>query len=453
MESSNRIRTLFVSVSKQPLHSRYEALKQSRLIVLVLLLLLVLPRTRPIYAQADEGAVVQAILFYSPTCPHCHQVLREVLQPLAEQYGDQLQIMAIDTTQEAGGYLYQRAVIAFEVPDEVWVVPMLFVGEGFLVGADQIEEQFPTTIEEGLEAGGIGWPDIPELTDIVPDLPPSAGPDDAGVETAIQTPSPAAEPVATDPPAPLAPTVTAEPTAAGSDASAPEAGSSESAPPAQPQPTPTGQGEPIALSLEGLDLDEESFSEQEPPPDPVGFALGWTVLIILVFILLYGSIELIRARAVWLEGSPRLQFSQYRKRLLQLLLVIGLLVSIYLSYVEVTQIKAACGPVGQCNLVQSSPYAQIMGVPVALLGTLFYLTLGSFLFLAPRLEGQPRRLLSWALLALTLFGVLFSIYLTSLELLVIHAVCAYCLTSALVTVALFFLVTQLLTNRQTRFAQ
>jgi hypothetical protein len=43
---------------------------------------------------------------------------------LAEQYGEQLQIMAIDTTLEAGQYLYQRAVGRFQVPEERWVVPL-----------------------------------------------------------------------------------------------------------------------------------------------------------------------------------------------------------------------------------------------------------------------------------------------------------------------------------------
>ena len=49
-------------------------------------------------------AVVRAVLFFSPTCPHCHTVMTEDLPPLAALYGEQLQILGHDrVTVGTGG--------------------------------------------------------------------------------------------------------------------------------------------------------------------------------------------------------------------------------------------------------------------------------------------------------------------------------------------------------------
>ena len=52
-------------------------------------------------AQAQQP-VVRAVLFYSPTCGHCHYVITEVLPPLGERYGDQLQLVGVDITSQNG---------------------------------------------------------------------------------------------------------------------------------------------------------------------------------------------------------------------------------------------------------------------------------------------------------------------------------------------------------------
>ncbi|HJS29984.1 MAG TPA: hypothetical protein VJ768_10205, partial [Anaerolineales bacterium] len=44
-------------------------------------------------AASAQAPVVNAVLFYSPTCPHCHEVMTEDLPPLKEQYGEQLAIL------------------------------------------------------------------------------------------------------------------------------------------------------------------------------------------------------------------------------------------------------------------------------------------------------------------------------------------------------------------------
>ena len=118
----------------------------------------------------------------------------------------------------------------------------------------------------------------------------------------------------------------------------------------------------------------------------------------------------------------------------------GLGVAAYLAYVEISRVEAICGPVGQCNIVQSSAYAHILGVPVALLGIVSYVAI-LVLWLAQKYLAD--RLGTWptlGLMVVTIFGTLFSIYLTLLELFVIHAVCVWCLSSAVITLILMLMV-------------
>jgi len=123
-----------------------------------------------------------------------------------------------------------------------------------------------------------------------------------------------------------------------------------------------------------------------------------------------------------------------------ILALAGLGVAVYLAYVETQAVPAVCGPVGDCNAVQSSPYARLFGVlPIGVLGAAGYLAiLAAWLWRRWRSD----RLATYAPLAvfgMTLFGVLFSVYLTYLELFVIRAVCAWCLTSAVIMMLLMLL--------------
>ena len=122
-------------------------------------------------AAAAQLPVVQAILFYSPTCPHCHVVMQEDLPPLLEQFGPQLEIISVDVTTNRGQQFYQQAVARFQIPENRLGVPALIVGDTLLVGSLEIPEQFPAIIEQGLESGGIPWPDIPEIETSIQDFP------------------------------------------------------------------------------------------------------------------------------------------------------------------------------------------------------------------------------------------------------------------------------------------
>jgi uncharacterized membrane protein len=106
-------------------------------------------------------------------------------------------------------------------------------------------------------------------------------------------------------------------------------------------------------------------------------------------------------------------------------------VAIYLTYVETQEVLALCGPVGDCNAVQNSPYAYLFGVlPVGLLGMIGYVMIMAAWLIGRRSHAAVARYANLAVFGMAVFGVLFSIYLTYLELWVILAVCLWCLSSA-----------------------
>jgi uncharacterized membrane protein/thiol-disulfide isomerase/thioredoxin len=117
--------------------------------------------------QAADAPVVRAVLFYSPDCSHCHEVMEKLLPPIKEKYGDKLDIAGVDVTKQAGQALYQSMANTFQLPDDRLGVPTLVVGDQVLVGEAEIPEQLPGLVEKGLAAGGIAWPAIPGLAEIL----------------------------------------------------------------------------------------------------------------------------------------------------------------------------------------------------------------------------------------------------------------------------------------------
>lgn len=132
-------------------------------------------------------------------------------------------------------------------------------------------------------------------------------------------------------------------------------------------------------------------------------------------------------RRVWLD------------RIELILIAAGIVIATYLTYVKLFGIKPYCAGVGNCEAVQTSPYAELFGVPVAIWGLLGYLALLA-LFLVKRYDWRN---LGWvarqAFFLVTLVGVLYSAYLTYLELFVINEICPWCVASAVVMTALFVL--------------
>jgi uncharacterized membrane protein len=118
---------------------------------------------------------------------------------------------------------------------------------------------------------------------------------------------------------------------------------------------------------------------------------------------------------------------------LLVLTLIGVGVASYLTYVHYAGIKPACTAGESCTKVQTSQYSKLAGVPVALIGLIGYVTILASL-LAP--EGETSR---FATVGLTVVGFGFSAYLTGRELFSIHAICEWCVSSAVIMTLLMCL--------------
>jgi uncharacterized membrane protein len=423
----------------------------------VLLLVLLAVPSRHLYGQTE---VVRVVLFFSPMCPHCHEVIQNHLPIFFDIYGgepslwtdesisaderslylmynEQLEILLIDVTRPLGGELFIADLESHGIPPEQGSVPRMVFGDDILIGSIEIPSRFHGLMRQAVADGGLDWPPIPGLATVVARLP-TATVAAADSEVVAPAPSPdrAAESevtTATDtvvrteaPPEPEVP-----PVAADTDTS--------------PEPVPVVESDTVDSTV-------DSASNVSPPPDtaanpfdvvprtrptlvenlqrdPVGNTLSVIILLGMV-----ASVVVITVTK-WLQN----QWSRPPAAIL-LVAALGIVVAGYLSYVETSGATAVCGPVGDCNTVQQSRYAVLFGLfPVGLLGLLTYIAI-IVMWLMTRFGSRLVADYAGLLLLVTAFvGTLFSIYLTFLEPFVIGATCAWCLTSAVAVTLLLWL--------------
>ncbi len=115
--------------------------------------------------------------------------------------------------------------------------------------------------------------------------------------------------------------------------------------------------------------------------------------------------------------------------------------SLYLTWIKISHSEALCLPgIGNCDIVNNSRYAEILGIPVAALGAAAYLTILLVLGIGWRYP-SGKEFANLALFGLTLAGTGYSGYLTYLEFAIIKAICPFCLLSAIVMGLLFIIAT------------
>jgi len=179
------------------------------------------------------------------------------------------------------------------------------------------------------------------------------------------------------------------------------------------------------LHLENLSMWQ--FMAYKFKQDPLVNGIAVIVLVTMVASLI--AVLLITLSSLKAPGTLTL----LPEWIIPFLALIGLAIAVYLSYVEVSETRAVCGPVGDCNAVQNSPYAKLFGVlPIPVMGMAGYIAiLGAWFFarFGPESLKRPARLALWGLAT---FSVLFSSYLTFLEPFVIGTTCLFCVASAIV---------------------
>lgn len=438
--------------------------------------------------RAAQAQTVQAVLFYSPTCQHCHQVITQYLPTLFETYGgrptviydesipqneqslilfrnSQLELLLIDASKALGGELYLASNRNQQIPLERSGVPRLVIGNEYLVGSLEIPEQTGDLVRQGMEQGGLGWPAIDGLADalaFVPDLEPVvatqqqdtaavvAGEPEDSAATQPEEPAaadsaptieempdpeppspdltdsvlPAREDTAVGPSIEVAPPADVEVVEAEPDSA--DAISPDSVTPLREEPGDTATAVPSAFDM--VPMRELSMAENFQL-DPVGNSFSVVVLVFMI-----ASVAL-----VWLK--PDVLPAKWGLGLIvPVLAVIGAGVASYLAYIEATGVTAVCGPVGDCNTVNQSEYARLFGmIPVGALGLVGYVAI---ILVWAASKFAPGAAALWArvsLFAMAAIGTLFSIYLTFLEPFVIGATCAWCLTSSIIMTALMWL--------------
>jgi uncharacterized membrane protein len=162
----------------------------------------------------------------------------------------------------------------------------------------------------------------------------------------------------------------------------------------------------------------------------------------LAVVVLLGMIASVISIAVIFVNGKRLIVKSWYKWAIPILAVIGLGISIYLSYVELYGAQPICGPIGDCSTVQKSPYAYLFGViPVGIVGGVGYAAILIGWIIYNFGPVGMKKLAALAVWCMAWFGVLFCIYLTFLEPFVIGATCIWCVSSAVVMTLLLLIST------------
>jgi uncharacterized membrane protein len=115
----------------------------------------------------------------------------------------------------------------------------------------------------------------------------------------------------------------------------------------------------------------------------------------------------------------------------------GVFLSIYLTLYKLGYIGELQCAVGSCETVNTSRWATFLGLPVAAWGLGFYVATLGLVLLGIQERYADSRAVSLALVGLTGWGVLFSGWLTYLELFVINAICMWCVISAIMVAIMF----------------
>ena len=126
------------------------------------------------------------------------------------------------------------------------------------------------------------------------------------------------------------------------------------------------------------------------------------------------------------------------KRMLAALVALaGVFVATYLTLYKLGVIGELSCSVGSCETVQLSRWAMLLGLPVAAWGIGYYVLVFMLAFAGVQERYAASRGLALALLLLTGWGLIFSVWLTYLELFVIKAICQWCVVSAVLAAILF----------------
>jgi len=127
-----------------------------------------------------------------------------------------------------------------------------------------------------------------------------------------------------------------------------------------------------------------------------------------------------------------------RRQWIAVLALVGFFLSAYLLLYHLGVYgELVCGEEGSCETVQASRFALLLGMPVAGWGLAWYAAVFGAALAELRAGEGARRGAGWLLAMLATGGIAFSAYLTYAELFVLHAICRWCVGSAILTLLIF----------------
>src|SRR4030042_5715345 len=140
---------------------------RARLLAMLPCLILVVGLWAP-WAAAAEEPVVLFFVFEAQDCEHCRVVREEVLAPLQEEYGRQVEIQTFDIGAMENYEVMVRLEKKYGVSG--LAIPQIFIGDTVLVGEEEIRERLVDLVDQYLEAGGRDYPtdDEPVVAAAVP---------------------------------------------------------------------------------------------------------------------------------------------------------------------------------------------------------------------------------------------------------------------------------------------
>lgn len=113
--------------------------------------------------DAALNAPVHGLYFYSEDCSHCQAIYNEIIIPLKEKYGDQLDLRLINISNPTHYELLIKGEEAYGVEAKDRGLPTTFLGDQVLSGEDANRSQMESLIDQAFAAGSLDWPVIPGL--------------------------------------------------------------------------------------------------------------------------------------------------------------------------------------------------------------------------------------------------------------------------------------------------
>jgi uncharacterized membrane protein len=326
-------------------------------------------------SQLADQPVVRVIMFWLSTCGHCEYVINEVLPPLKDQYGEQLEILLVElVAQEDVDRLFETASI-LGIPANNVGVPFMLVGEEVLSGSDEIPARLPGLIETHLASGGLDYPRYAPLESYLPDT--------------------------------------------------------QEAQPARISASHDTQSNPPASEANSALSQAEEVKEQVSN----GFTIALVVLVGMVLALIYVFYAMLKdrepgtsRRAAWLDWLVPIVA----------LAGIGVAAYLtYVETTAADAICGPVGDCNAVQNSSYSRIFGIL--PVGILGLIGYVAIIIAWVIQKVRQDVLASYAQLAMLAMAFFGTLYSIYLTYLELWVINAVCMWCVSSAVIITLLMLL--------------